>query len=152
MRAFTISISCLLFLVAAPIGADEAKEDVPKTCALTVVMKGFESNEGTAMVALHDKPEAFPTKRKLVHSYVIGTITNKTSTVVFKNLPYGTYAVAVFHDENGNGELDTNLLGIPKEGMGSSNDAPASFGPPEWEDAKISLSSEKKTITINLSY
>jgi len=41
----------------------------------------------------------------------------------------GKYAVSVFHDENSNGKLDTNFLGIPREGVGASNNAKGHFGP-----------------------
>jgi uncharacterized protein (DUF2141 family) len=45
----------------------------------------------------------------------------------------------LFHDENGDGRLDTNVLGIPREGVGVSNNKIRSFGPPKWDDAKFAL-------------
>jgi uncharacterized protein (DUF2141 family) len=58
-------------------------------------------------------------------------------TVVFDNLPAGDYAVSVIHDENGNGELDSNVVGIPKEGFAFGNNAMGTFGPPSFEKAKV---------------
>lgn len=66
-----------------------------------------------------------------------GKISNGRYTVTFKAVHDGTYAISSFNDENGNGKLDTNFLGIPKEGTGASNNAPANFGPPKWADAKF---------------
>ena len=50
----------------------------------------------------------------------------------------GDYAVSVFHDENSNGKLDRNFMGMPKEGVGKSNDAAGHFGPPKYDDARFS--------------
>lgn len=55
-------------------------------------------------------------------------------------LPPGKYAVSCFHDVNGNGELDTNLVGIPSEPYGFSNNARPRFRPPYWSEASFSLS------------
>ena len=66
-------------------------------------------------------------------------IEDQSCTVTFKDVPAGTYAVSYIHDENGNGKMDTNFMGIPKEGYGCSNNAKGFMGPPKWEDAKFEL-------------
>jgi uncharacterized protein (DUF2141 family) len=53
----------------------------------------------------------------------------------FKNIPKGTYAIAIFHDANRNGKLDTNFIGIPKEQTGTSNNVVSRLGPPSFEKA-----------------
>jgi len=67
------------------------------------------------------------------------------------NLPAGTYGVQVMHDENGNGELDANLVGMPKEPWGFSNNAKGRFGPPKWQDVQFTIDSEAvvQSITLN---
>ncbi|MGH7186252.1 MAG: DUF2141 domain-containing protein, partial [Pseudomonadota bacterium] len=60
------------------------------------------------------------------------------------------YAVQVYHDANGNGKLDTNLVGIPIERFGFSRDAAGNFGPPGFADAKVSVDGADQTIIINL--
>ena len=55
----------------------------------------------------------------------------------FEGIPAGTYALVVLHDENMNGKVDTNWIGIPKEGYGFSNDAKASFSAPSFKDASF---------------
>src|SRR5437764_9308992 len=68
---------------------------------------------------------------------------------VYRNLPAGRYAVSVFHDENGNGKLDTNVVGMPTEPYGFSRDARALMGPPSFADAAFDLQADT-TITVNL--
>lgn len=62
---------------------------------------------------------------------------SKNVVCVFSKVEPGMYAISFFHDENSNGELDTNLIGIPTEGFGTSRNAPSRFGPPDFEDAKF---------------
>jgi uncharacterized protein (DUF2141 family) len=59
--------------------------------------------------------------------------------VVIDNVPPGTYAAQAFHDEDDNGRLERSFLGLPKEGMGFSNDAPMHFGPPRFDTASFKL-------------
>jgi len=60
-------------------------------------------------------------------------IVNTKCAIVIKNLTPGNYAFKYFHDENNNNKIDVNLLGIPKEGYGFSNNAKGTFGPPSFE-------------------
>ena len=54
------------------------------------------------------------------------------------------------HDENGNGELDANFVGIPREPWAFSNNARGNFGPPTWEDTKFELNGQAtQTIELN---
>ena len=66
------------------------------------------------------------------------------------SLPYGKYAIAVYHDKNVNGELDSNLLGIPKEAYGFSNNARGRFGPASWKDAHFEITSQQYSMTITI--
>ena len=60
-----------------------------------------------------------------------------TALCVFEKIPPGIYGLSAFHDKNNNGKLDTNLLSIPSEDYGASNNARGTFGPPSFEDAKF---------------
>jgi uncharacterized protein (DUF2141 family) len=71
-------------------------------------------------------------------------------TVVFENVKPGIYAVSVVHDVNKNKDLDTNKLGIPKEGFGFSNNALGTMGPPSFERAQIVLTSDQKDLDIDI--
>lgn len=68
----------------------------------------------------------------------------------FTDLNPGEYAIMVFHDVNGNGELDTNLLGLPKEPWGASLQGESVFGAPGWSDTRFELTNSGKAITIKL--
>jgi uncharacterized protein (DUF2141 family) len=73
-------------------------------------------------------------------------------TVVFENVPEGDYAVSVLHDENGNGEMDSNVVGIPKEGFAFGNNAMGTFGPPSFEKAKVVVKKEKVRQELKMKY
>nr|MBX2858027.1 DUF2141 domain-containing protein [Cellvibrionaceae bacterium] len=62
----------------------------------------------------------------------------------------GKYAVTAFYDKNSNGKLDTNMLKIPKEMIGVSNNVKPKFGPPKWGDVSFDLGDSDKTIEFSL--
>lgn len=70
----------------------------------------------------------------------------------FSNIPPGTYAIAVIHDENMNGELDTNWFGVPKEGYGFSNTTIDEFGSPAFSAASFIYDGQNIDLTISLNY
>jgi uncharacterized protein (DUF2141 family) len=70
----------------------------------------------------------------------------------FEDIPPGTYALAVIHDENMNGKLDTNMLGIPTEGYGFSNNAKALLGTPSFSAASFPYDGRNLELTISLHY
>ena len=69
-----------------------------------------------------------------------------------ENVPPGTYAAQAFHDENDNGKLDRNLLGLPKEAMGFSNDAPMRLGPPRFDTAAFTVAPQGTALRFALRY
>jgi uncharacterized protein (DUF2141 family) len=70
--------------------------------------------------------------------------------ILIHDVTFGDYAVAVFEDINGNGKLDTNFLGIPKEPTGISRDAKGSFGPPKFADAAFKIGDGLTPMRIQL--
>ena len=70
----------------------------------------------------------------------------------FENIPPGKYAIAVIHDENMNGKLDANWLGIPKEGYGFSNTAKGVVGAPLFSAASFPYDGKNLDLTISLNY
>jgi uncharacterized protein (DUF2141 family) len=74
-----------------------------------------------------------------------------TTRIVVRDLPSGVYAIQATHDENSNHKVDRGLFGIPKEGVGFSNDAPIRFGPPSWSDAMFQVTGDK-TVTLKMRY
>ena len=72
------------------------------------------------------------------------------TVVTIKGVPAGTWAVLAYQDENSNGELDRNLIGIPSENYGFSRDARGRFGPPSFEDAAMPVRDDAATATVRL--
>jgi len=70
----------------------------------------------------------------------------------FRNVAPGTYAIALLHDENGNGRADRALSMIPREGFGFSRDAPVRFGPPSFAAAAMEVGSVAVHQTIRMRY
>lgn len=99
---------------------------------------------------LYSRGDGFPGKPPFDAEQSV-TVNAKTMTCAFSGIAPATYAVALFHDENGDGKLNTNFVGIPREGVGVSNNKFRSFGPPTWDDAKFTLASDL-VIDISLRY
>jgi uncharacterized protein (DUF2141 family) len=136
MKFAKLAVVCMATLMAPVYAAD-----------LTVEIKGLTSANGKVLISLFDKADGWM-KRGLKTS---GVDAQKDGvTYEFKDLPMGEYALSIHHDENGNGKFDTNLVGMPIEPYGFSNDAMGNFGPPTFEQAKFKLDQDKKTITLNL--
>ncbi len=111
----------------------------PSSFTLTIQVDNAESNEGYVLFMLFQGEDGFPNSPEKALAYDGTRLSNNTATIVFKDLEPGEYAVAVLHDENSNGKMDTNMIGIPREAYGASNDAKATFGPPKFADAKFSI-------------
>jgi len=137
----------LVFLVLLPLTA--FAYDSKST--LTVKMEGFSSDNGYVNLALFKTEDGFPEDKQKACKNAKGNIKSGKSEVVFTDIPYGEYAISIYHDENANGKLDKNFMGVPKEGHGASNN-PKSFGPPKFEEAKFKLDSEKGDISISIKY
>ncbi|SFM26256.1 DUF2141 domain-containing protein [Rugamonas rubra] len=103
---------------------------------LTIRVDAVKSADGKLMVAIYDNAATF--LRKPRSDLVVAPVTG-SNTVLVKDLPPGDYAIAVFHDENGNGKMDANAFGIPTERIGFSNDARGNMGPPGFDSARLSL-------------
>ena len=70
----------------------------------------------------------------------------------FEDITPGVYAIAVVHDENMNGKLDTNWIGIPREGYGFSKDARGVLGAPSFSAASFEYDGQSVELTITLHY
>ena len=73
-----------------------------------------------------------------------------TALCVFKGIPKGVYGISAFHDENVNGKLDTNIIGLPTEDYCASRDARGSFGPPSFSDAKFRYTGGAKRVSARM--
>jgi uncharacterized protein (DUF2141 family) len=118
-----------------------------------VKVLNIRNSTGTVDCALFDSPQGFPIE--VLHSAtkaMVIKIRHTEARCDFEDIPPGTYALAVVHDENMNGKLDTNWLGIPREGYGFSNDAKALLGAPSFSAASFQYDGETLDLTISLHY
>jgi uncharacterized protein (DUF2141 family) len=112
-------------------------------CQLTIHFETPEKAEGKVYFLVFDKPENFGDESK---AYNYGIVNPPLVTI---SLPYGEYAVTCFEDTKINGKMDKNLVGIPTEPVGTS-DNPRLMGSPKWKDAAFSVNQPKQEITVKL--
>ncbi len=108
---------------------------------LHVSVEGVKTSNGNISVAVYDQEDGFLKFDKVFKSKSATAEKGKT-TVIINDLPEGTYALAAFHDENTNDELDTNFIGIPKEPLGFSKGKMKTFGPPSFDECSFKLTSD----------
>jgi uncharacterized protein (DUF2141 family) len=111
------------------------------------------NSTGSVACALFESAHGFPVEFLLSATNVMVIKVRETrARCDFEDIPPGTYALAVIHDENVNGKLDVNALGIPKEGYGFSNDVKAWFGAPSFETASFTYDGRNLDLTIAMHY
>lgn len=112
------------------------------------------NSTGKVACALFESPEGFPKEfLQSATNIAMLEIRETRARCHFLDIPPGTYALAVIHDENLDGKLATNWLGIPKEGYGFSNKAKVSFaGAPSFEDASFAYDGQDLEMTLRLNY
>lgn len=120
-----------------------------QTTSLEVNVNNIKSKKGSIRVGLFANENDF--LKNAVEGKVV-KVSGDEVTVVFENLKPGDYALSIIHDENENGELDSNALGIPKEGFAFGNNSMGSFGPPSFEKAKIEIRDQPVRQVIRLKY
>ena len=119
---------------------------------LTITVKGVRSADGAVFLAVYDSDKSF------MHAPQAKTTRRLNASkgdlkIVIHDLQPGKYAITSYHDENGNGKLDTNALGIPEEGYGFSNDARGGFGPPNFSEAVFDFDGKTdKAIAFSIQY
>ncbi len=116
---------------------------------LEVSVTALRSDAGTVHVAIYDSAEGFPNGQQYLFDRVVPA---KTGFVAFVGLKPGTYAIAVYHDENGNNDFDQNFIGFPLEGYAFSNGAKPFLGPPDFSDAAFEVGPEGARITVPMTY
>ena len=145
MRSLIItSIILVLFQFTV---AQTIKND--STGNLQIVITGLQSDEGEVRLALCDSREEFESNG----NYYLGLklkIKKGKAEHTISDLPYGEYAIKLYHDENSDGELNSNFLGFPTEDYGYSNNATSTFGPVDYADTKFLFNQPKMTMTISI--
>jgi uncharacterized protein (DUF2141 family) len=118
-----------------------------------VTILNIRNSAGTVACALFESPEGFPNEYLRSATNIMSIKVRKSQARCdFADIPPGAYAMAVIHDENMNGMLDTNIIGIPTEGYGFSNNAEALLGAPSFSAASFTYDGRSIDMTMSLNY
>jgi uncharacterized protein (DUF2141 family) len=124
----------------------------PPAGGVSIKIKGVEGSKGQLALLIFNGATGFPSDHNKALKQAMVPITGNTVVYTFADLPAGKYAVTVMHDENKNNTLDTNMFGIPEEGIGVSNDALSMFGPPAFNECAFTHNGNATSIEITLDY
>ena len=124
----------------------------PTGNVIVVQITGLHNDHGQVLCALYSSADGFPKDSSKAVGHAQSPISDSRATCEFKSVAPGTYAISVFHDENSNGKLDSKFLGMPREGVGASNDAKGHFGPPKFPAAAFRFEGGKKEMKIKIVY
>jgi uncharacterized protein (DUF2141 family) len=140
-----------LVIILVSLGfSTNAKADL--TGNLTVEVDGLKNQKGQICFSLFASSRGFPDQRQSAIVANCVKIASPKPKLSFTNLKAGSYAVAVFHDVQGNGSLKRNSLGIPTAGFGFSNNPSVVTGAPKFGDSAVFVAGPQTDIQINLLY
>ncbi len=142
-----LSIITFFVLIIFQFALAQTEED-KNTGSLTIVRTGLENDDGEVLITVSNSRENYESDNPAFIGMKV-KIENRKAEYTFEELPFGEYAIKLFHDENMDGELDTNFLGIPTEDYGFSNNVRGTFGPADYDDAKFLF--EQTEMTMNIS-
>ena len=146
------SIAACLLQALTFVPAVCAQENPPADSRIQVEIIGLRNNQGQVLCSLFSSSEGFPKNAEKAIARTSSEISDRRAVCRFTGLGPGTYAVSVFHDENSNGKLDTKFMGIPREGVGASNNAKGHFGPPKFEAAAFRFPGGHLDLKITVTY
>lgn len=118
---------------------------------MRATVSGLRSTKGQVVACLTMRADAFPDCKADPAARSLTVPAARTVLLDFGAVPQGSYAISLFHDENGNGRLDKRLM-IPREGFGFSRDAPVRLGPPRFTSAAFTVGHEAIGQTIRMRY
>jgi uncharacterized protein (DUF2141 family) len=146
------AIRFFVVLVAFVVDARPASADAPSTIVLEV--STFRNRSGMLGCQLYDSANGFPDKwPSAANMQQRVAVSGATTSCTFPNMPPGTYAAAVIHDENSNNKLDKNFLGVPTEGYGISQNHLHALRAPTWDESKFVVAPQSVVTTrISLRY
>ena len=143
-----MSLACvILFSVVVSVSPPtRAQSGGPASIILKIT--GLRSEKGQVRIAVFNSPETWLGEHPAYSSTI--NIDSQSVTWKLNDVPYGDYGIAVFHDENKNGKMDKNFLGIPLEPYGFSNNVRVTFGPPKWEKGKFAVKNSTTDVSIEV--
>ena len=150
-KAIVTSLFSACYVYAAPAVAAAAKL-TPTTGegTIRVIVEGVAESEGSIRLSLDRDEPSFDGSSQ--EDYRVGSVAASAGKTIyeFRKIPFGKYAIKLFHDANNNDKLDLNLLGIPAEAYGISNDARGMFGLPGFAEAAFGHDRTESVLTIHV--
>ena len=141
MKVFK-SIASVLFFCGILISTDVSAQ-------FKLKIKGVTKKKGNLMIAIYDSESHF-LDEDLALKRIVYPVSTLDVVIEINGLSNNTpYAIAIYHDVNKNGKLDTNFFGIPSEIYGFSNNARGTFGPPSFSETKV-VCDKNNTLVIQL--
>jgi uncharacterized protein (DUF2141 family) len=140
-------LGAVIFAIAFPVLPSLSQS----SSTISLEVSGFKNTRGTLNCRLFTKPADFPDGEGILTVRV--PIAGPNTSCTFLNIEPGTYAVAAVHDENSDGKLDKNFVGVPSEGYGVSNNKTYALSAPKWDESIFTIApSESKTLQVKLRY
>ena len=121
-----------------------------KNPQLTIRIQNIEVIKGNIRIGVFNSSEKFLKQGATFKNYIIA-VKNTIETIIINDLPKGDYAFILYHDQNSDGKLNQNFIGIPKEPFGFSNNVKPKFAKPTFEECKFLLA-EDRVLRVNLAY
>ncbi|MFI5015783.1 MAG: DUF2141 domain-containing protein [Hyphomicrobiales bacterium] len=146
MRWIGLQFSLALGLTVAITAADAQAAN-----KVAVSVTGIRNDNGVVRCGLYSKAEGFP-KPGQESRGVVARISGQQATCLFDDLKPGTYAVAAFHAEQNETQMQYGLFGKPKEGYGFSGNPPSSTGAPAFSAAAFDYKGGTQTVPLRLQY
>ena len=122
------------------------------TGTVVVEINGLRNTKGRLFVSLYNSDEDFPKVGKEYLIIEVDPIPDKNVKVSFENIPYGNYAMAMFHDEDRSGDIKKNFIGIPKEGYCFSMNFKPVMSAPDFDDCSFALESDSVVVSAKVIY
>jgi uncharacterized protein (DUF2141 family) len=139
MKKLTVATSLLAVLLTSTFTV--------QAHTLTVNIDQIKEQSGKLHVALYRSEQSYQQGKDAVAA-LVKEVSGDSQQLVFTDVAEGQYAIKIMHDANNNGELDRNIMGIPSEGYGFSNNA-GQFGPASFKDAAFAVAADT-SLTINI--
>ena len=141
-------VGAVLVLAAVSLAQDQS----PQGSLIHVEIDGLRNDKGQVLCALFSSAADFPKNSDKAIAHAKSRISEGHAVCEFPGVTPGRYAVSVFHDENSNGKMDTNFVGIPREGVGASKNARGHFGPPKFEDGAFRYPGGCLDLAVTIAY
>ncbi|MEI9937201.1 MAG: DUF2141 domain-containing protein [Pseudomonadota bacterium] len=146
-------LSCARLACAVVVLSGVAQaESSANSATISANVGPLRSNKGVLACRLYASADGFPITATGAFSQRV-RISGNSARCVFENVMPGTYAIVVHHDENDNHQFDKNLLGMPLEGYGASNNHTHALSAPTWQESKFVVArGEARALAISMRY